>query len=107
MNPVKESSADIAKRFVEACQKYGWKYEVRGTILTITKKIIPGDNGSFCNADMEYGSIFCHVPRTGAGSTWGTDGGGIGAISAMNSGNFKMNMSGGAKRVLNAISKIK
>jgi len=107
MKPVKETSAEIATRFVETCRKYGWNYEVRGSILTITKKIIPGDNDSLTRADMEYGSIFCHVPRTTSGSTWGTDCGGIGALSALNSGNFKMNMSGGSKRVLTAISKIR
>jgi len=56
---------------------------------------------------MEYDSILSHVPRTSAGSTWGTDGGGMGGVHAMNTGLFKMNMSGGSKRVLGAISKIR
>lgn len=96
-----------AAEFVNVCQKLGWNYEVRGSIMTITKKIVPGDNDSFCRADMEYYSILGLIPQTSPGSMWGTDGGGIGAVSAMNSGMFKMNMSGGSKRVINAITKIK
>lgn len=96
----------IAKEIKDLCVKWGWRYEVRGSILTITKKIIPGDNDSFCTADMEYGSILGLLPSTSAGSSWGSDGGGIGAISAMNSGNFKMNKSGGSKRVLSALAKL-
>ena len=35
-----------------------------------------------------------------------TDGGGVGAISAIQSGVFQMSKSGGSKRVLSAISKL-
>jgi len=97
----------IANEIKDLCVNWGWKYEVRGDILTITKKIIAGDNESFCTADMEYGSILGLLPSTSAGSCWGTDGGsGIGGMVAMNSGNFRMNKSGGSKRVLAALSKI-
>jgi len=100
------TSASIAKEIKDLCVKWGWRFEVRGSILTITKKIIPGDNDSFCTADMEYGSILGLLPSTSAGSSWGSDASGIGAISAMNSGVFKMNKSGGSKRVLNALAKL-
>lgn len=101
------SNASItAKEIKDLCIKWGWKYVVRGDILTITKKIIPGDRESFCTADMEYGSILGLLPSTSAGSSWGTDGGGIGGMSAMNSGNFRMNKSGGSKRVLSALAKL-
>ena len=96
----------IAKEIKDLCVKWGWKYEVRGSILTITKKIIPNDNESFCTADMEYGSILGLLPSTSAGSCWGHDDGSIGALSAMNSGTFKMNKSGGSKRVLSALDKL-
>ena len=82
-----------------------WTLEVRGSILTIRKQI-HSTNESFCKADMEYYSILDLLPYTSAGSMWGTDGGGIGAISAMKSGVFTMNKSGGSKRVLSALSKI-
>ena len=81
-----------------------WTLEVRGSILTI-KKVISGES-EFCNADMEYYSILGLLPSTSAGSIWGTDGGGIGALSAMKTGVFTMNKSGGSKRVLSALSKI-
>jgi hypothetical protein len=55
---------------------------------------------------MEYYSILELLPTTSPGSVWGTDGGGIGAISAMNTGVFTMNKSGGSKRVLSALKKI-
>lgn len=98
-------SKEIAQSIKDACQQHGWKFEVRGVILTITKNI-ESNNESFCKADSEYGSILGLLPTTSAGSVWGTDGGGVGAISAMNSGIFKMNKSGGSKRVLNALSKL-
>ena len=81
-----------------------WTLEVRGSILTI-KKVISGES-EFCNADMEYYSILGLLPSTSDGSIWGTDGGGIGALSAMKTGVFTMNKSGGSKRVLSALSKI-
>ena len=81
-----------------------WTLEFRGSILTI-KKVISGES-EFCNADMEYYSILGLLPSTSAGSIWGTDGGGIGALSAMKTGVFTMNKSGGSKRVLSALSKI-
>jgi hypothetical protein len=46
------------------------------------------------------------LPSTEPGSVWGTDGGGVGAISAIQSGVFQMSKSGGSKRVLSAISKL-
>lgn len=98
-------SKEVAQSIKDACQKYGWNYVVRGNILTITKTI-NSTKEDFAKADAEYGSILSLLPTTSAGSVWGTDGGGIGSISAMNSGLFKINKSGGSKRVLNALAKI-
>ena len=100
-NPT-EKATEIKK----LADRYGWKIYVRGSILTITKRITAGDNESFTTADMEYGSILGLLPSTSAGSTWGTDGGGIGAMTAINTGVFTMNKSGGAKSVLKALSKM-
>jgi len=97
---------DQAIQIKALADKLNWNLNVRGSILTITKNIIPGSKESFCQADMEYYSILDLLPSTSPGSVWGTDGGGVGAISAMNSGLFKMNKSGGSKRVLNALTKI-
>lgn len=96
----------VAQSIIEAANKYGWVVEVRGDILTIKKFIKPNDNESFCIADGEYWSILSLLPSTSAGSVYGTDGSGIGALSAMNGGTFKMNKTGGSIRVLKALAKM-
>ena len=93
-----------ASNILKAAKNYGWNVEVRGLILTITKNI--SGNGEFVIADSEYGSILAHLPITRPGSTWGTDGGGVGALAAMSSGVFKMNCSGGSMPVLKALDKL-
>ena len=97
---------DDARELLHTANELGWSVTVRGSILTITKHIRPGSNDDFVTADMEYYSILGLLPSTSAGSTWGTDGGGIGAISALKNGVFTMNKSGGSKRVLNALKKL-
>jgi hypothetical protein len=100
-------SKEIAQKIKAMADQLGWLIEVRrgNSILTITKRIAGQDQ--FVDADMEYYSILELLPSTSAGSIWGTDGGGIGAISAMNSGLFTMHKSGGSKRVLEALAKIR
>ena len=97
-------SKEIATKIKSTAAALNWKVEVRGSILTIRKNIT--GRAEFVTADMEYYDILGLLPTTSAGSVWGTDGGGIGAISAMNTGLFTMNKSGGSKRVLSALSKI-
>lgn len=96
---------ETAQKIVDVANEYGWDINVRGSILTITKDGIR-TNDDFVRADMEYYGILGLLPSTSAGSMWGTDGGGIGALSAMKSGVFTMNKSGGSKRVLNALKKL-
>jgi hypothetical protein len=98
-------ASEAAKKIVATAKEYGWELQVRGSILTIYKRGISSKE-DFCRADMEYYSILEQLPSTSAGSVWGTDGGGIGALSAMSSGVFKMNKSGGSKRVLDALKKM-
>lgn len=101
MSAAKETAAKI----LAVANEYGWEVTVRGSILTITKSGI-NSTDDFVRADMEYFSILGLLPSTSPGSIWGTDGGGIGALSAMSSRVFKMNKSGGSVRVLNALKKI-
>lgn len=103
---MKLTAAQSAQSILDACKSKGWTPYVRGSILTITKRFQAGSNDEFCIADSEYWDILSRLPATRPGSTWGTDGGGMGAMSAMNSGLFKMHKSGGSKRVLNALSKL-
>jgi len=99
-------SKEAAKSFVEAVRSQGWDIERVGeTIVTISKSIVPNDNQSFAQADSEYYFILAKVPASG-GSMWGTDGGGIGALSAMKSGRFVMNLSGVQSRFIKALNAI-
>jgi hypothetical protein len=80
--------------FLNLTAKYGWVVSgVRGSVVEISKAITPGCNESFTTADMEYDSILSMVPGK-SGSVWGTDGGGIGGMTAMNTGRFVMKKSG-------------
>ena len=104
--------AETAKGILDTATKLGWVVVVRNTILTIYTEFTAGDMDEFVTADMEYNSILAKLPTTSPGSIWGnpyriwgTDGG-IGAISAVNSGVFTMNKSGGNNLVLKALKKI-
>ena len=97
-------SKEIASKILETATQLGWTVEISRNILRISKPI--NSNDDFNAADGEYYSILALLPQTTPGSTWGTDGGGIGAISAMRNGLFMMHKSGGSKRVLNALAKI-
>jgi hypothetical protein len=99
------AAKEVAAKILAVAKEYGWDVNVRGSILTITKSGIIS-NEDFVRADMEYYSILSLLPMTSSGSVWGTDGGGIGALSAMRSGVFKMNKSGGSIRVLNALKRM-
>ena len=86
--------------------KLGWEIGVSRSTLTIVKRIAPENNDAFVQADGEYYSILGLLPQSSPGSTWGTDGGGIGALSAMKYGVFTMHKSGGNKNVLKALSRV-
>lgn len=96
---------EIAQKIIETANELGWEVQPRGSILTIHKTGIV-DKKSFVRADMEYYSILGLMPQTSPGSMWGTDGGSVGAISAMNTRTFTMNKSGCSKRVMNALVKM-
>jgi len=100
---MKTQSQQTAAEIKDLASQLGWTVSKRNSVLSISKNITPGNKEDFCKADSEYGSIFALMPRTSQGSVWGTDGGGIGSMVAMNSGRMVMNMSGCSKRVLNQI----
>jgi len=100
----KAEAKEIAAKIRKTAEELGWALHVRPNgVLTIIKYIRPNDNDAFVQADGEYFSILGLVPQSSAGSTWGTDGGGIGALSAMKHGVFTMNKSGCNKQVLGAL----
>ena len=95
---------ELAREFVALCRKYQWNYSTRSNIVCITRTV--ADMDEFVDADQEYGFILSSVPQSEAGSVWGTDGGGVGAIAAMRSGIFEMKKSGVSKAFLKELSKI-
>lgn len=102
----KLTNQEIAQNVIDVANQLKWNIKVRGCILTITKEIIKNDLDDFCKADSQYYRILGLVPQTRPGSTWGTDGGGVGAISATKSGLFVMKKSGCNKNILKAIAKL-
>lgn len=96
----------VAKDFVERCKELNWTPSLFGDVLKIKKIINKNDNADFAKADSEYWSLLGMIPTTSPGSTWGTSGDGVGAISAINNGVFTMNKSGCSIRVINAIRKL-
>ena len=102
----KKTPTAIAREILDTATRLGWTLEIRGAILTAKTRFTPGDNDGFIEADIMYYEVIGLLPRTRAGSDWGTDGGGIGALSAIKSGVFTINRSGGSKPVLKALAKI-
>ncbi len=102
----KLSPLDTARAIKAAADRLGFTLEVRGSVLTVHKSFPAGSNDGFVECDMTYYDVLGLLPRTEPGSDWGTDGGGIGGMCALQSGRFKMNRSGGSKRVLAALAKM-
>jgi hypothetical protein len=107
MKQATQSPAQQSAHLLAVAKDLGFTVTVRNnSILTVSKRIIPGNAASFADADMSVYSVLECLPRTSPGSDWGTDGGSIGGMSAMNTGNFAMNRSGGSKLILKALSKL-
>jgi len=104
---VKTTPAQQAAEFMGRCNSLGWKVErIDDSVVTITKRFAAGDRDGLVECDMEYYDVLGMCPLKG-GSVWGTDCGGLGAISALNSGVFRMNKSGsGGKRFAAEVRKI-
>jgi len=102
-----QENKEVALKIKAVADELGWSCTVRSNnVLTITKAITPHSREAFVEADGEYYSILSLLPQTSPGSTWGTDGGGIGGMSAINNGRFVMNKSGGNKNILRHLSRL-
>ena len=102
----KPSPIEIAKSIKEAASRYGFRLDVRGGILTVTKRFTPCDNHAYVCTEGDAYSIVGMLKQTEPGSTWGSTSDGIGGHVALQSGNFILNKSGGSKRVLTALAKL-
>ena len=96
------NAKEQAEKILETARRYGFEVSTRGSILTVSKRI--RGEAEFAEADMMVGSVLECLPRTSAGSDWGTDGGSLGGLAALHTGRFVMNRSGGSKRVLKALA---
>lgn len=94
-----------AQDFIKAVKAAGWKItRCQDSLVTISKEIGIQNRENFCGADSEYYFLLAMIPGK-CGSIWGTDGSGIGALSAMKNGVFAMNKSGVQSRFINALKK--
>ena len=100
----KSSAAQTVDNFIAMLKKYGWDFNLqgmRGDTITISKRINKNDNDAFAQADGEYYFILSELPAVKSkSSTWGTDGGGIGALTAVKRGRFVMNKSSIRKNIV-------
>ena len=99
------NNVQIARDFIETCNRYGFTFSTRGSIITVEKLIRAGSNEDFADAESQSSNLLSMIPMTSPGSIWGTDGLSVGGYTAMKTGGFRMNKSGCSKRVLNAIKK--
>jgi hypothetical protein len=92
-----------AQKFVEQALAHGFRVVVANdNVVRIVRSFNPGDKEAFTHCDMVAGSVLDLAPLRG-GSVWGTDGGSVGGMSALNSGMFVMNKSGEAKSFMKAL----
>jgi hypothetical protein len=102
LNPTEQ-----ATEFVNRCKELNWRVaSITDTVVTITKEFQRGCQDGLVECDMEYYDLLSLCPHKG-GSVWGTDCGGIGAMTALANGLFKVNKSGsGAKRFAAEVRKL-
>ena len=101
---MRTTPTDTVNEFMGMLERSGFRLErASGCVVTVCKPIERESNESFCEADMMC-PIYA-LPQTQPGSTWGTDGGSIGGLSAMRSGMYRMNRSGVDRRVVKMLAK--
>ena len=99
-----------AKEFLDGANKAGWNVRISGGVVKISKKFEAGNVAQFADLDMSYYGLLEEVPVVKSDSSiWGTDGGGMGGMVAINNGLFVANISGVKKAFLkelgNALNK--
>lgn len=101
----KSTAADQAARFLAECREAGFEVSGGGGVVTISKSFTPGDRAAYVECDMTGPLLLCQVPKTGPGSTWGTDGGSIGGHAGLVGGYYRLKASGCSKRFTAALVK--
>lgn len=95
-----------AQEFVNKALEHGFRVVVASdSVVRITKSFAPNDADAFVQCDMFAGSVLAYAPLRG-GSVWGTDGGSVGGMVALKSGEFVMNKSGSGSLFMKALKQI-
>lgn len=93
----KSKAADVAEKFLAACKAEGFSASASASgIVQVTRKFSAGSRDEFVFCGMTAPGLLMMLGAK-CGSMWGTDGGGIGGMSALHSGRFKLNISGGPR----------
>lgn len=101
------AAAVAAKAFVDKATEAGFTVTVKkfpDAVVTIETTFTPGDRDAFVAADGTGPMLMLDVPTVTYGTTWGTDGGGVGGHAGMTGGYYRLNKSGVAKRFANAVA---
>lgn len=92
--------------FLAEARSLGFSVSTKPGMVIITKVFARGDAAAFVICDGDGPGLLMQVPTTSAGSMWGTDGGGVGGIAAIQNGVYKLKVSGASKRFTNALGKL-
>lgn len=102
----KSTAADQAARFLTECREAGFTVSGGAGIVSISKSFTPGDRAAYVECDGTGPLLLAMVPKTGPGSTWGTDGGSIGGFSGLTNGHYRLKSSGCSRRFTAALVKL-
>lgn len=84
----------------------GFTVHVKPGQVTIVKQFTPGDRDAFVACDGDGPHHLAAVPCTQSGSMWGTDGGSVGGMIAIDTGVYRLNQSGVSKRFTTALARL-
>ena len=98
-------SRQTAEKFLNACHERGFCAEVQGTVVKVNCRFTPGDADAYVQVEGQATMLLDMLGAKG-GSMWGSTSDGIGGAVALNSGKFRLCVSGVPKRVSNALVKL-
>ena len=107
----KPSTTEQVAAFKAACAEHGWRFEASSGastgdgVVTVTTSFAPGDTAAYVVADSVGYGLLSLVPVVDYGSTWGTEGSGVGGHAGLPGGYYRLSKSGCSKRFVKALSK--
>jgi hypothetical protein len=101
-----------AQAFADRCRQEGYTWSVDdfggtgGVVLMVRTTFTPGDREAFILADNVAYSLIAMAPTVAYGSTWGTEGSGVGGHAGLVGGYYELLRSGVSKRFVNHLAKL-